>query len=41
MSTTDITKKWEKWDEATIDRFRVQFQLLDINEDGLIDFMEL
>ena len=41
MTSAEISKKWEKWDETTIDKFRVQFQLIDMNEDGLIDFFEL
>lgn len=41
LSTTELVKKWENWDEATIDGFRIQFQIIDLNEDGLIDFNEL
>ncbi len=41
LSSDDISKKWSKWDEPAIDRFRVEFQMIDINEDGLIDFTEL
>lgn len=41
MTTADIKKKWQKWDEATIDSYRIQFRVIDINEDGLIDFHEL
>ena len=41
MTTIEIKKKWRKWDEATIDSYRLQFRVIDINEDGLIDFHEL
>lgn len=30
-----------KWDEQTIDTYRLQFRVIDLNEDGLIDFKEL
>ena len=41
LSTAELAKKWENWDEAAIDGFRIQFQIIDLNEDGLIDFNEL
>ena len=41
MTTVEIKKKWQKWDEVTIDSYRLQFRVIDINEDGLIDFHEL
>ena len=41
MTTVEIKKKWQKWDEGTIDSYRLQFRVIDINEDGLIDFNEL
>ena len=41
MTTVEIKKKWQKWDEVTIDSYRLQFRIIDINEDGLIDFHEL
>lgn len=41
MTTVEIKKKWHEWDEATIDSYRLQFRVIDINEDGLIDFHEL
>lgn len=41
LSCAEISKKWERWDEADIDRFRIQFQIIDANEDGMIDFDEL
>ena len=41
MTTGEIKKKWQKWDEGTIDSYRLQFRVIDLNEDGLIDFHEL
>ena len=41
LTTVEIKKKWRHWDEATIDSYRLQFRVIDINEDGLIDFHEL
>ena len=41
MTMVEIKKKWHEWDEATIDSYRLQFRVIDINEDGLIDFHEL
>ena len=41
MTTGEIKKKWQKWDEGTIDAYRLQFRVIDLNEDGLIDFHEL
>lgn len=40
-STEELKKKWAKWDEATFDSHRLQFRVIDLNEDGLIDFNEL
>ena len=38
-----LKKHWPKWDKATIaiDSYRLQFCVIDLNEDGLIDFNEL
>ena len=40
-NTAELALKWKNWDEETIDGFRVQFQVIDLNQDGLIDFKEL
>ena len=40
-TTKELKKHWPKWDEATIDSYRLQFRVIDLNEDGLIDFNEL
>lgn len=41
MDTAELAERWENWDEEAIDSFRVQFQVIDLNQDGLIDFHEL
>lgn len=40
-NTRELGKKCRKWDEATINSYRLQFRAIDLNEDGLIDFKEL
>ncbi|XP_064392373.1 uncharacterized protein LOC135340017 [Halichondria panicea] len=39
--TKELNKRWPKWDEATLDNYKLQFRIIDLNEDGLIDFKEL
>jgi len=39
-NTKELQKRW-KWDEVTINSYRLQFRVIDLNEDGLIDFQEL
>ncbi len=41
MSTNELRKTWEKWDAETIDSYRLRFRIIDLNEDGLINFGEL
>lgn len=40
-NTKELRKKWPKMDEDAIDSYRLQFRIIDLNEDGLIDFKEL
>lgn len=37
----DLKSQWKEWDEATIDGYRLQFRVIDLNDDGFIDFNEL
>ncbi len=41
MNTNELRNTWKKWDAETIDGYRLQFRVIDLNEDGLIDFGEL
>ena len=37
----ELCEKWKQWDQVTIENYRLQFSMIDTDNDGLIDFMEL